>query len=269
MLALAPISRTRLLRGRAPFRSGDRAPCVRCAAGDSSRQDVDSDQAFDPASAVNWVFSPSATDASGQLLPSFVPPLAAEHVKRQQRQQKALPPPRQTGLARFTATDALQLTLAAATGLAAPPVDLGGEVEPQIKRQSSRRSRTLAFTCNVCGHRSRRRVNPSALDTGTVFVQCANASCMVFHKVCARHKAVAQHWTQPWSLTRVSLSTQVADHLGLFHELSGPVFVPPPIRDDSAPSPAQRHRPVGLGGWAAAAGLDVDDLLMNINDEMK
>jgi hypothetical protein len=58
---------------------------------------------------------------------------------------------------------------------------------------SPRRTRGLAFTCNVCGERTTRRVNPGALETGTTFVQCSNESCLVYHKV--------------------------ADNLGLFHEL--------------------------------------------------
>ena len=47
----------------------------------------------------------------------------------------------------------------------------------------------------------RRRINPRVLAEGTLFVQCSNAQCLIFHKV--------------------------VDHLHLFHELAGPVFTPP------------------------------------------
>jgi hypothetical protein len=58
---------------------------------------------------------------------------------------------------------------------------------------SPRRTRGLAFTCNVCGTRTTRHVNPGVLETGTTFVQCSNDACLVYHKL--------------------------VDNLGLFHEL--------------------------------------------------
>lgn len=46
-----------------------------------------------------------------------------------------------------------------------------------------RRSALLAFTCDKCGQRSERRVNPEAAARGTLFVQCANSACAVWHKI--------------------------------------------------------------------------------------
>jgi len=62
----------------------------------------------------------------------------------------------------------------------------------------------------------RRRINPRVLASGTLFVQCSNAECLIFHKV--------------------------VDHLHLFHELAGPVF--------TAPSAGARKSKRRLGGVA-------------------
>ena len=47
----------------------------------------------------------------------------------------------------------------------------------------ARRRTQLDFTCNKCGQRSSRLVNPEALARGTVFVQCATTSCATWHKI--------------------------------------------------------------------------------------
>ncbi|KAL4650301.1 hypothetical protein ACB092_01G077300 [Castanea dentata] len=47
--------------------------------------------------------------------------------------------------------------------------------------KSPRRRMRVAFTCNVCGQRSTRAINPHAYTDGTVFVQCCG--CNVFHKL--------------------------------------------------------------------------------------
>lgn len=39
----------------------------------------------------------------------------------------------------------------------------------------------VAFTCNVCGQRTTRAINPHAYTDGTVFVQCCG--CNIFHKL--------------------------------------------------------------------------------------
>ncbi|KAF3446843.1 hypothetical protein FNV43_RR12023 [Rhamnella rubrinervis] len=47
--------------------------------------------------------------------------------------------------------------------------------------KSPRRRMRVAFTCNVCGQRTTRAINPHAYTDGTVFVQCCG--CSVFHKL--------------------------------------------------------------------------------------
>ncbi|KAK8648901.1 hypothetical protein V6N13_129643 [Hibiscus sabdariffa] len=47
--------------------------------------------------------------------------------------------------------------------------------------KSPRRRMRVAFTCNVCGQRTTRAINPHACTDGTVFVQCCG--CNVFHKL--------------------------------------------------------------------------------------
>ncbi|XP_010941361.1 uncharacterized protein [Elaeis guineensis] len=47
--------------------------------------------------------------------------------------------------------------------------------------KSPRRRMLVAFTCNVCGQRTTRAINPHAYTDGTVFVQCCG--CNVFHKL--------------------------------------------------------------------------------------
>ncbi|CAL5040536.1 unnamed protein product [Urochloa decumbens] len=65
--------------------------------------------------------------------------------------------------------------------------------------KSPRRRMRVAFTCNVCGQRTTRAINPHAYTDGTVFVQCCG--CNIFHKL--------------------------VDNLNLFHEMKcyvGPDF---------------------------------------------
>ncbi|GFP98237.1 dnl-type zinc finger protein [Phtheirospermum japonicum] len=47
--------------------------------------------------------------------------------------------------------------------------------------KSPRRRMRVAFTCNVCGQRTTRAINPHAYTDGTVFVQCCG--CNIFHKL--------------------------------------------------------------------------------------
>ncbi|XP_068646611.1 uncharacterized protein [Aristolochia californica] len=47
--------------------------------------------------------------------------------------------------------------------------------------KSPRRRMRVAFTCNVCGQRTTRAINPLAYTDGTVFVQCCG--CNIFHKL--------------------------------------------------------------------------------------
>jgi protein import protein ZIM17 len=47
--------------------------------------------------------------------------------------------------------------------------------------KSPRRRMRVAFTCNICGQRTTRAINPHAYTDGTVFVQCCG--CNAFHKL--------------------------------------------------------------------------------------
>jgi len=77
------------------------------------------------------------------------------------------------------------------SGMEGPPVPAGPESESSTERistfpwslftKSPRRRMRVAFTCNVCGQRTTRAINPHAYTDGTVFVQCCG--CNVFHKL--------------------------------------------------------------------------------------
>ena len=51
----------------------------------------------------------------------------------------------------------------------------------QIQLPKVNRSAELSFTCDACGHRTSRMVNPHAYKKGTMFVQCAG--CEAWHKI--------------------------------------------------------------------------------------
>lgn len=111
---------------------------------------------------------------------------------------------------------AMGLVLSAATGsgwttgsgMEGPPKasKAGGADRPEVSTlpwslftKSPRRRMRVAFTCNVCGQRTTRAINPHAYTDGTVFVQCCG--CNIFHKL--------------------------VDNLNLFHEMKcyvGPDF---------------------------------------------
>ncbi|XP_062233087.1 uncharacterized protein LOC133930452 [Phragmites australis] len=111
---------------------------------------------------------------------------------------------------------AMGLVLSAATGsgwttgsgMEGPPKasKASGAERPEVSTlpwslftKSPRRRMRVAFTCNVCGQRTTRAINPHAYTDGTVFVQCCG--CNVFHTL--------------------------VDNLNLFHEMKcyvGPDF---------------------------------------------
>lgn len=118
-----------------------------------------------------------------------------------------------TKLQRLTQDAAMGLVLREAvgtswttgSGLEGPTDDwTTGPVENESKEElrfpglskSPRRKMRVAFTCNVCGERTIRAINPLAYTDGTVFVQCKG--CDVFHKL--------------------------VDNLNLFHEMRGKVY---------------------------------------------
>ncbi|KAF3787677.1 DNL-type zinc finger protein [Nymphaea thermarum] len=120
---------------------------------------------------------------------------------------------------RLSKDEAMGLVLSAArrgwttdSGMEGPPIPAGAnEPEsgaPQVSTfpwslftKSPRRRMRVAFTCNVCGQRTTRAINPHAYTDGTVFVQCAG--CNIFHKL--------------------------VDNLNLFHEVKG--FVDPKFKN--------------------------------------
>ncbi|MCD7460387.1 hypothetical protein HAX54_043420 [Datura stramonium] len=102
------------------------------------------------------------------------------------------------------------------SGMEGPPVPAGSDSESNTEQistfpwslftKSPRRRMRVAFTCNVCGQRTTRAINPHAYTDGTVFVQCCG--CNIFHKL--------------------------VDNLNLFHEMKcyvSPNFNPDPDND--------------------------------------
>ncbi|GJW92851.1 zinc finger, DNL-type, mitochondrial import protein TIM15 [Tanacetum coccineum] len=96
----------------------------------------------------------------------------------------------------FSKDDAMGLVLSAAnvrgwttgSGMEGPPAPADGSSTENISTfpwslftKSPRRRMRVAFTCNVCGQRTTRAINPHAYTDGTVFVQCCG--CNVFHKL--------------------------------------------------------------------------------------
>ncbi|OVA15975.1 zinc finger protein [Macleaya cordata] len=77
------------------------------------------------------------------------------------------------------------------SGMEGPPVPAGFDTDSGTGRistfpwslftKSPRRRMRVAFTCNICGQRTTRAINPHAYTDGTVFVQCCG--CNVFHKL--------------------------------------------------------------------------------------
>ncbi|XP_073127343.1 uncharacterized protein [Henckelia pumila] len=77
------------------------------------------------------------------------------------------------------------------SGMEGPSVPVGSDSDSDMERvstfpwslftKSPRRRMRVAFTCNVCGQRTTRAINPHAYTDGTVFVQCCG--CNIFHKL--------------------------------------------------------------------------------------
>ncbi|KAH6780230.1 Zim17-type zinc finger protein [Perilla frutescens var. hirtella] len=77
------------------------------------------------------------------------------------------------------------------SGMEGPSAPAGSDHDSGMERvstfpwslftKSPRRRMRVAFTCNVCGQRTTRAINPHAYTDGTVFVQCCG--CNIFHKL--------------------------------------------------------------------------------------
>ncbi|KAK9071844.1 hypothetical protein SSX86_008274 [Deinandra increscens subsp. villosa] len=140
----------------------------------------------------------------------------------------------------FSKDDAMGLVLSAAnvrgwttgSGMEGPSVPVGGGGDSESNTEnistfpwslftkSPRRRMRVAFTCNVCGQRTTRAINPHAYTDGTVFVQCCG--CNVFHKL--------------------------VDNLNLFHEMK--CYVNPSFN---------YHDPNGNDGSLGFKYLDMND----------
>lgn len=69
----------------------------------------------------------------------------------------------------------------ASNGGDAPSSSPSASSSASIQLPGFRRRQVVQFTCNKCGARTSRVVNPEALARGTVFVQCGG--CEVWHKL--------------------------------------------------------------------------------------
>ena len=98
--------------------------------------------------------------------------------------------------AAFSASSPRVFILGTSGGLAAP--NSSSSSSPSFSQNSNnpRRTRRLAWTCNLCGGRKVSPVNPLAWEKGSVFIRCPR--CDVVHKV--------------------------KDNLKIFHELAGQVY---------------------------------------------
>lgn len=75
------------------------------------------------------------------------------------------------------------------SGMEGPPVPDGSEARPSTENvstfpwslftKSPRRRMLVAFTCNICGQRTTRAINPHAYTDGTVFVQVNSLQCQL------------------------------------------------------------------------------------------
>lgn len=83
------------------------------------------------------------------------------------------------GLQRMQPGSGMEIVLHAARGEGELPTSFEEPFEPVSKKSSPRRTQRLKFTCNKCGETTVRDVNPHAMKTGTVFVQCGG--CLVHH----------------------------------------------------------------------------------------
>ncbi|KAL0904928.1 hypothetical protein M5K25_027092 [Dendrobium thyrsiflorum] len=146
------------------------------------------------------VFTPKRTSLSIRVPPLRISSKNGEdgHDFHADNEDTALVPlPKNHGsLFRLPKDEAMGLVLSAAVGRgwttgsgmegpAAPESDFGARTVStfpwSLFTKSPRRRMRVAFTCNVCGQRTTRAINPHAYTDGTVFVQCCG--CNIFHKL--------------------------------------------------------------------------------------
>ncbi|KAG0472687.1 hypothetical protein HPP92_014544 [Vanilla planifolia] len=129
-----------------------------------------------------------------------IPPKNGEHAHdlHSEAEDSALVPfsKDHTSLSRLSNDAAMGLVLSAAagkgwttgSGMEGPSSPESGSLERPVSTfpwslftKSPRRRMRVVFTCNICGQRTTRAINPHAYTDGTVFVQCCG--CNVFHKL--------------------------------------------------------------------------------------
>lgn len=106
--------------------------------------------------------------------------------------------------------------------------------------EGQRRTKMVMFTCNKCGGRSARLVNPVAWDKGAVFAQCQH--CDVWHTLAA-HPSIIEEvryndpgWRLPRAATTQGGGSAAGEDSG---QSSGTVVARPPGElDDGASSAA-------------------------------
>ncbi|KAI4366283.1 hypothetical protein MLD38_022177 [Melastoma candidum] len=141
------------------------------------------------------VFLNSSSSSSGRLL--RFPAFSKKNGNDPDLRSDSLPPSDQNLLPVLSQDAAMGLVLSAASvrgwttdsgmeGPVAPTDENSGNDKVStfpwsLFTKSPRRRMRVAFTCNVCGQRTTRAINPHAYTDGTVFVQCCG--CNVFHKL--------------------------------------------------------------------------------------
>ncbi|KAG6545540.1 hypothetical protein Mapa_013142 [Marchantia paleacea] len=155
----------------------------------------------------DWMDDSSASNGTEMKEDAMVP---ITWEANSEKQLEGIVPSERTSLLTLSKDMAMGLVLQAATatgwttgsGLEGPAVSKEESVAEEEKSKfpylskSPRRKMRVAFTCNVCGERTTRAINPHAYSDGTVFVQCKG--CDVFHKL--------------------------VDNLNLFHEMNGKIY---------------------------------------------
>jgi hypothetical protein len=91
-------------------------------------------------------------------------------------------PAKSKGIQRMSKGNGMEMVLHATCNEGELPVWGDRPEGPEsLLSASKRRTKRLQFTCNKCSQRTTRAVNPHALKSGTVFVQCSH--CLVHHKI--------------------------------------------------------------------------------------
>jgi len=187
-----PQRRSSFLHGELPS-SCRASSSSQCGAGSTRRLGAwgpndDYDEEFPEATQPWWGPTPLPQRETPKSLPKRPPTVG----------DAALPAKPKHGIQRMTKGNGMEMVLHATCneGEGLPAWGDRPEGVESPLSASKRRTKRLQFTCNKCQQRTTRAVNPHALKSGTVFVQCSH--CLVHHKI--------------------------VDHLNLFEDAQGPQF---------------------------------------------